>query len=194
MANSLWYLITWGLVCAVWLAGALYNVFFGPKVIERRYGTSGLDCLVGIGLAVILTRYLPASIWASITITSPGLEIAGIVILVLSTAFVLWARWALGTLWASTAMVKQGHQLRTEGPYRITRNPIYTGLLGMALGTMLLNGFGIMLPGIAAMFVLFEFKIHTEQVLLIETFGEQFLEYKKHVPRLVPDLVLRRGK
>ena len=32
--------------------------------------------------------------------------------------------------------------LRTDGPYAITRHPIYTGLLGMLLGTALLGGLG----------------------------------------------------
>ncbi|MCL5952791.1 MAG: isoprenylcysteine carboxylmethyltransferase family protein [Chloroflexi bacterium] len=194
MTNSQWYLITWGLVGAVWGAGAVYNALYGPKVVERRRAAQGLDRLVWLGLFLLATRVLPPNFWTPITIPSPWLRTAGIVILVLSTLFILWARWVLGTLWSGAAMVKQDHQLRTSGPYRITRNPIYTGFLGMAVGTMLMNGFGIMLLVVPALLLFFEFKIYTEEGLLTKTFGEQYLEYKRRVPQLVPGLVLPRRK
>lgn len=194
MTNNQWYLITWGLVGAVWLVGALYNALFGPKVVEQRRMAQGLERLVGLALFILATRVLPGSFWTSITFQSPSLRTAGVIILVLSTGFVLWARWVLGTLWASTAMVKQEHQLRTSGPYRITRHPIYTGLLGMTLGSMLMNGFGILLPAILLILVFFEYKIHSEEALLTQTFGEQYVEYKRRVPQLVPGLILDRGK
>ncbi len=192
MTNTQWYLITWGLVGAVWLGGALYNALFGPKMVEQRRGAQGLDWLVGLGLYFLMTRVLSSSFWAPVTFPSPSLRTAGVIILLLSTGFVLWARWVLGTLWSGTAMVKQDHQLRTNGPYRITRHPIYTGLLGMAFGTMLMNGFGLMLAGVLAMLVFFEIKIRSEEALLAETFGEQYVEYKRRVPQLVPGPTLHR--
>jgi protein-S-isoprenylcysteine O-methyltransferase Ste14 len=193
MPSSEWYLICWGSVGAVWLVGALYNDFFGPEVVEQRRGAQALGRLIGLALFVLVTRSVPSDFWATITIRTSWLWTAGVVILVLSTLFVLWARWVLGTLWSNTAMVKQDHQLRMEGPYRITRHPIYTGLLGMAFGTMLMNGFGIMLPAILVMLVFFEFKIRSEEALLTKTFGEQYIEYKRRVPQLVPGLVLHRS-
>ncbi len=193
MTNSQWYLITWGLVGAVWLVGWLYNAYFGPKVIEQRRGAEWLDRVGGLVLFVLVTRFVPANFWAPITFNSAWLWTAGIAVLVVSTLFVLWARWVLGTLWSGAAMVKQDHQLRTSGPYRITRHPIYTGLLGMAFGTMLMNGLGIMLLAVLVILVFFEFKIHTEEMLLTETFGEQYTEYKRRVPQLVPGLVLPRS-
>jgi protein-S-isoprenylcysteine O-methyltransferase Ste14 len=196
MTNEEWYLITWGLVGAVWLAGALYNVFLGPKVVERqRWGTEGPGWFIrGAILFLVITRILPGELWKLFTFQSAWLWTIGVVVLLLSTAFVLWARFVLGTLWSSTAMVKQDHQLRTSGPYRITRHPIYTGLLGMAFGTMLMNGFGIMLMAVLAMLVFFEFKIHSEETLLTKTFGAQYLEYKQRVPQLVPGLLLLHVK
>lgn len=66
----------------------------------------------------------------------------GITLLVVCTAFTLWARAALGTMWTSSAVVKADPELRTDGPYGITRRPIYTGLLGMVAGTALIEGLG----------------------------------------------------
>lgn len=194
MTNSQWYLITWGAVGVVWIVGWIYNAFFGPKTVEQRNMNGWLDRLVGLGLFVFATRFVPSGIWQPITFQSAELWNIGIVILVVSTLFVLWARWVLGTLWAGTAMVKQDHQLRTEGPYRITRHPIYTGFLGMAIGSMLMNGFGILLIAVPVMFAFFEYKIHNEEVLLTKTFGEQYAEYKRRVPQLMPGLILNQTK
>ncbi len=193
MTTSQWYLMTWGLVGLVWMVGALYNALFGPKVVEERWGARASVWLVGLILFVLFDRILPRNWWTAITFQSDWFWEAGVLILVLSTAFVLWARWVLGQLWSGTAAVKQDHRLRTEGPYKITRHPIYTGLLGMTFGTMLMNGFGFMLPAILVMLVFFELKIHWEEGLLTRTFGEQYVEYKRRVPQLVPGLVLRRS-
>ena len=100
--------------------------------------------------------------------------------------FTLWARWVLGTMWAAIAEVKEGHQLRTEGPYRITRHPIYTGLIGMLLGSLFIAGFGVcvlyFIVGLIAVII----KATEEERLLKETFGEQYTQYQQRVPRFIP--------
>jgi protein-S-isoprenylcysteine O-methyltransferase Ste14 len=189
-------LLCWGLVIAVWGVGWLYNIFFGPKVVEGRRDilNAPFRWLVLAALAILLRRLWPGDFSFPITFQSPWLWTVGLVFLLASTLFVLWARLVLGRLWASTAMIKQDHELRTEGPYRVTRHPIYTGLLGMAFGTMLMNGFGPFLPLLFVLIVFFELKIHTEEALLIKTFGEQYIEYKRRVPQLVPGLTPNRAK
>jgi protein-S-isoprenylcysteine O-methyltransferase Ste14 len=58
----------------------------------------------------------------------------------------------------------------------------------MLFGTMLMSGLGpyafIFLLGI----VIFEVKLHQEERLLTETFGEQYVHYKQRVPQLIPGL------
>src|SRR5207249_1763665 len=62
-----------------------------------------------------------------ITVHAVWAGVLGLVVLVASTVFALWARLCLGTMWSWEPMVKGGHQLRTRGPYALTRHPIYTG-------------------------------------------------------------------
>jgi protein-S-isoprenylcysteine O-methyltransferase Ste14 len=59
-----------------------------------------------------------------------------------ATALTIWARLALGVMWSAAPTLKQEHKLRTGGPYAVTRHPIYTGLLGMMPGSLLLAGAG----------------------------------------------------
>ena len=105
-----------------------------------------------------------------------------------SFTFTLWARVALGTMWSSTPTVKVGHELRTDGPYGVTRHPIYTGLFGMLLGTALLVGFGRWIAILAAGLIFVEVRIHTEEKRMLSTFPATYPGYRRRVPQLIPGL------
>jgi protein-S-isoprenylcysteine O-methyltransferase Ste14 len=87
-------------------------------------------------------------------------------------------------------MVKQQHQLRTSGPYAVTRHPIYTGILGMVLGTALLAGAGDWALPFPILLVVLEFKLHTEERLMLAEFPADYPAYRRRVPQLLPGLRL----
>jgi protein-S-isoprenylcysteine O-methyltransferase Ste14 len=89
-------------------------------------------------------------------------------------------------MWASHAMVKVSHQLVTNGPYKMTRHPIYTGILGMILGSTLSLGQSLFFLGFIVTFLFFKNRIRNEEQLMVMTFGEEYIEYKKRVPQLIP--------
>jgi len=115
------------------------------------------------------------------------------VLLVVSTAFTIWARLRLGRMWSASPNVLQAHhELRTDGPYAITRHPIYTGLAGMLLGTVLLNGLGVSLVFLIVGAVFLATRIPIEERLMGETFPDEYARYRERVPLLVPGLHLIR--
>ena len=89
--------------------------------------------------------------------------------------------------------VKQEHELRTGGPYAITRHPIYSGLLGMFLGSLLLAGAGRWIVAFPVYLVLLQFKIHTEERLMLAEFPGDYPRYRQRAPHLVPGLRLISG-
>jgi len=125
-----------------------------------------------------------------VTFDISWLQIVGAVCFIIFTGFTLWARWALGTMWSSSPEIKVGHQLRTDGPYRITRHPIYTGLIGMFLGTLLISEVGAWILYFPIVVVALIIKVSSEERLLKETFGEEYIQYQQRVPQLVPGLKL----
>ena len=93
----------------------------------------------------------------------------------------------LGKQWTYAARVTKGHELITQGPYVVVRNPIYLGMFGLILSTCL--AFSRWWSGLVAI-VLFlignHIRILTEEQLLRETFGDQFDEYARRVPAFIP--------
>jgi len=133
----------------------------------------------------VLFALLPIN-WRFLTLRLFWLQVAGAAILVMSSGFAVWARLSLGPMWSPIATAREGHELRTTGPYAVTRHPIYTGLTGMLLGSTLLSGSGTWVPILFAGGALLWTKSTTEERLMAETFGENYERYRKRVPRLAP--------
>jgi protein-S-isoprenylcysteine O-methyltransferase Ste14 len=192
-----------GVVVIVWVAGALYNALHtllnaSHAARERTRSQPGLTAgdggLIGVavvcaGLAIVGRRYFDDLAVGALWVRVPGLAV-----LIASTVFALWARVSLGTMWSQAPKVKDDHQLRTHGPYTVTRHPIYTGLLGMMLGATLLSGIGQWIVLFPLGLIVFEVKIRMEERLMVVTFPDEYLRYRRRVPQLVPGLYALRQR
>lgn len=179
----------WGTVVVVWIVGAVYGASRGPRRESDAPGWAFAVSAVIVG-AIFLALFdaVPAHAWRSLEAQSALATGIGLVILLPSTVFTVWARVALGAMWSLDAEVKSGHALRTDGPYGITRHPIYTGIIGMLLGSILLIGVGRWLLLLPVGLVLFSIMIHLEEKLLVTTFPDEYPRYRERVPRLIPGL------
>lgn len=174
-------IICWGTFFFVWLIGAIYNYFKVPVKIKKGIPITAFPLIL---LLWLIIKYIPASYLALIIYENIWLKILGSILLVIFTIFTIWSRTVLGKMWSSNAQIKENHKLRTEGPYSITRHPIYTGMLGMLLGTTLIFGFGYSFIILIYVLIVFKVKINSEEKLLLETFGEEYKDFQKHTPQL----------
>ncbi|MEU9347575.1 isoprenylcysteine carboxylmethyltransferase family protein [Streptomyces sp. NPDC048278] len=174
-----------------WIAGAVY---FGVK---RQAGVGGW----ARGLRRTLPRRVllvagawafswgvgrTAGFWHRLQYWQPELALLGGLLAVTATALLLWARWVLGTMWASVPTVQDHHELRTDGPYRLVRHPIYTGLLGLVVGAMLACGFGAWTAALAVAVPWLLTRVRTEDALMAGRFGASYQAYRARVPALIP--------
>lgn len=184
----------WGTVVVVWLAGALYNAGHAPR--ERIRGESRPVTLIAASFVVCsIVLIFGRGVGQSLEVEAVWVRVLGFAVLLVSTAFALWARSSLGTSWSVGPQIGGDRRLRIDGPYAVTRHPIYTGLVGMLLGTTLLAGLGQWIVLVVAGLIVVELKIHLEEPLLLATFPDEYPRYRQRVPQLVPGLkAVRRGE
>jgi protein-S-isoprenylcysteine O-methyltransferase Ste14 len=180
--------VCWCAFVATWLAVENHNLGRAPEERTRSwFGTAVTPALI---IVVVVNLAVPRAQWRSLTFDAPPVRILGLVILLAATAFTIWARLVLGVMWSGAPAVKQEHQLRTNGPYSVTRHPIYTGMLGMFLGSLLVAGGGRWIVPFPVFLVLLEIKLHIEERLMQAEFPEDYPRYRQRVPQLVPGLKL----
>jgi protein-S-isoprenylcysteine O-methyltransferase Ste14 len=113
---------------------------------------------------------------------------AGAALVLSGLALAIWARLVLAGNWSGTVTLKQDHELIRTGPYGWVRHPIYTGLLTAMLG----NAFAIdemrAVLALAVMTAAFLKKLRTEEVFMIDAFGNEYAEYRRHTAALIPAL------
>lgn len=105
----------------------------------------------------------------------------------LVVAFVVWNGWALWLFGRHRTGLLPGqatNALIEDGPYRISRNPLYVGLLALYVGLALLapTGWGLLLFPAAVLLVWWG-AIEPEEHYLRERLGEPYDAYRRRVRR-----------
>lgn len=136
-------------------------------------------------LAVIAVCLLPwlSSAWPETGWVNEGLEWVGLALLILA----IFGRCACMLYLGG----RKGADLVAEGPYSISRNPLYVfsilAVFGMGLQTASLV-IGLVLAAVASL--IFNWIVSEEEVLLRQVFGASYDAYCKRTPRFLPKLSL----
>lgn len=110
----------------------------------------------------------------------------GLLLFYSGACFSLWAKITMKNYWGPPAQhdsIKQT-KLITSGPFEISRNPIYLGLL------LMIVGIGIAMKSYSVLLcIVIYYGIHKvilkEESLLTKQFGEEYKKYLKTVRRLI---------
>jgi protein-S-isoprenylcysteine O-methyltransferase Ste14 len=145
-----------------WIMPGFVAIFFAPP------------------LEFLFLPILPHTLW---------LEITGLIFILLGLLVRVWTRLTIGRMYSGYLRVKIGHILITDGPYRVVRHPGYAGFvlmaLGLAIGYCSVIGLVsiplLLLPGLA-------YRMHIEERLLAEQFGEEYIDYVRRSKRLIPGI------
>ena len=181
---------------AVFLAVGVYHRIQSQRSGEPLDRTKeGWPLLVGIRLTGLLTvastiacLWKPAWFaWAMLP-TPSGLRWVGVAGFACAVAWLTWMFHTLGRNLTDTVVTRRDAHFVGHGPYRLVRNPMYTGILlagvslGLALGTWLLP------LGASLTFTLLAMRTRIEERYLIARFGHQYRDYMKRVGRFFPKL------
>ncbi|MEP6491148.1 MAG: methyltransferase [bacterium] len=162
-----------------WLIGAIFWIGFGLYTVDRE------------NVVVALARALDPG--ASDAVLSRTVRIVfgvGALAVILAAALRTWA-----TAYLKTDVVHDRNlhsaTLVASGPYRHVRNPLYLGLLLMSFAFAMMasrSGFVVIVLGIFAFQLAL---ILHEEHQLSQVHAENFLAYRRAVPRLIPSLTPR---
>ena len=137
--------------------------------------------IVAIGLEWALHRYLPIAGFSSPILPWAGWALIGLALLTGATCLALFAR-------NRTTVVPHRNpgQLVVDGPYRLSRNPMYLSLACLLFGIAAL--FGSLSPFFVAVAfppVMTKAFIQMEEANMLNQFGEPYREYCSKVRRWI---------
>lgn len=129
--------------------------------------------LLGLAVVWLLGSQLPL-----LRIAGPVGQAAGLVLALAGLALILWsALW----FWRKRTTIEPHHAPRAlivEGPYRLSRNPIYLGMVAILTGAVLWQGALSALPvPFAFAAILSRRFIQPEEAALRRAFGDEALRY-----------------
>ena len=93
----------------------------------------------------------------------------------------------LGRNWSVTLEVREQHRLITRGVYHHIRHPMYSALVLYSLGQALVIPNWVAGPAnLVAFTILFTLRVHAEEQMMSDTFGDEYAIYAARTKRLVP--------
>lgn len=158
-----------------------------PGVREDRRNRWVLAAFAVLGLA---DAYLPAwtdrnGFW---TLDGDTVRWLGVFLFSAGGALRIWPVFVLGNRFSGLVAIQPGHTLVTTGVYGVIRHPSYLGMLVNSLGWGLTfrSGAGVLLTALIIPPLLA--RIHAEERLLLDQFGDEYRTYCARTSRLIPGI------
>ncbi len=191
-----WFLLVFGIAYPV---GGVIDYFIhrepfwksvgGRKTVQEEKGDRSL-WLILPGFLVVF--FAPPLEWLYLQTSFPklpGIQIAGLVLLLLGLGIHSWSRTQIRGLYSGHVEIQEEHRLVQSGPYQYVRHPGYTGFVFLALG--LAVGYSSWI-GLAAIPVFLipglMYRMRVEERMLMRQFGKAYQEYRRRTKALFPGI------
>lgn len=112
-------------------------------------------------------------------------KILGLAICVSSWLWTVVAQYQMGNSWRIGIDETNKTSFVTKGLFRISRNPIFFGMLMTMIGFFFLIPNALSLLVIVCGYLLMQVQIRLEEEFLTKQFGEEYTHYKKQVRRWI---------
>ena len=187
------------IVCAVLIFGFRVGLQLrrtgdhGLRLAKQRATAAELAATVlqacGLFGVLVLTvldtiSYLPGQL----DLGSAG-AITGVVVCALAVAITMLSQYQMGDAWRIGVDASEKNALVTEGMFKLSRNPIYSGMLLVGIGFVILVPHILTVCCALASYVGFEIQVRkVEEPYLRNVHGESYVEYCRNVGRYLPRL------
>jgi protein-S-isoprenylcysteine O-methyltransferase Ste14 len=112
----------------------------------------------------------------------------GLLFCIAGAVIAVWSRYLIGRNWSLSVQRKIEHELIQKGMYKIIRHPIYFGFLLLFIGNGIIVGDYRAIIAVFIVFISLWFKLKKEEKLLLQAFGDDYLNYKLKTKALIPFL------
>jgi protein-S-isoprenylcysteine O-methyltransferase Ste14 len=188
-------------VLSLVLLGVLAASAGAQLVVQgRRVGSSRLQIDGGaqiLGASLVAAAFAGVAVGAALDLAGaltplavldvPAGHAAGIALWLGGAALARTAQLNMGPSWRIGVDDSERPELVTSGPFRLIRNPIYTGLFAMFAGWGLLDPNVLSIAGLPLAIAGFEVIVRgLEEPYLARSGGDAYLSYAKQTGRFVP--------
>lgn len=140
---------------------------------------SSIAVVLGLALSFITSTAIFASEWPALLI--------GVLVLTAGAWVRVKAIRDLREQFTPNVVILSDHKLHIDGIYQYMRHPGYSGALVCYLGMGLMLNNWLSLLAMALLLVpVYLYRINVEEKALIETFGDQYVDYSRRTRRLIP--------
>ena len=163
-----------------------------PYVIDHGRPVEGFIGAVFLVLMAVLVAYLPAiSLYPELqyALGMPVVaEVAGLRWTAAGLMFgaIVWTGWAqfvMGSSWRVGIPEGETLALRRDGPFGLSRNPIFLGMLTFLLGLTLWSPTHVTIAVLLVAYVVIEVQVRLEEQYLHRTHGSEYDAYARQVRR-----------
>lgn len=182
------------LIALGWIAFLLYWIISAPgKNLRLRVMNSALTLALSVAVAGLFflmgTGNIPESVNPALWQDSLPVGLCADFLVLVSLFILIWSRRTLGSNWSAQVRNERATELVTSGPYAFVRHPIYTGFIGLVLGTAIAYGrFAGILIWVVFTVGLYV-KSQKEESVLMNKFKDEYATYRAKTKALFPFLL-----
>lgn len=176
-------------IVAIWLASEIFlNRIFRSGPVEKQ--KADRKSLLWIWVTIMAT--LPLGSFVAEHTAAPITSYAyfskfGIAMIVSGMLFRFYSIYTLGHYFTVDVTIRDDHRIVQHGVYKYLRHPSYLGSLISFVGNgIAMNNYIAFLITVLPVSAAFLYRMYVEEKVLINNFGEEYLQYKKHTWRLIP--------
>jgi protein-S-isoprenylcysteine O-methyltransferase Ste14 len=179
------YKIIWITWCA---SEILLNRLMRSNSGDKKGQDKGSLRFIWIMIALAISSGFIFANYIKVPISNqPLISVIGLYIIIVGMVLRFISIWTLGNYFTVDVTIRDNHKIKKDGFYRVIRHPSYSGSLLSFIGFGIsLNNWLSLTTVVILVMISFLYRIKVEEKILIDQFGNEYLEYKRNTYRLIP--------
>ncbi len=188
LALWIWFGVTWMFVRG--RDAAPDAAVAGPIATTREYAAPFSGLVLGFhlfGFAIVYLGIADAVFLRHVHAWIVGQRAVGAFTIAIGAALIFWTVASFRS-WRFQAKLDRGHELATDGAFRLLRHPIYAGVNVIALGSAIWVSTSLSWCAFVLVTLGSDLRARTEEALLRRAFGSRYTEYSRRTKRFIPGI------